>query len=539
MPELNREAAAEAPVAPGGTARGARLARRLFSNYAFQTMNWGVRLIEQLVLIPLYFYAWGAVYYKDWIIVFAVVAFLGWCTLGTDEYFGNLFLHSVSTGNRAALKRQVRLGLFAALCVTLLVFAVLCGTLATTDVVHLLGLSAMDRRTALFCLVIMTLPMWLWYGAEVLHGVYRAYGDFSRGECLFGIYNVTQLASVAALLAFKAPASAVAVAYAVLPIVYVVVMTADINRRYRDIRLGLAVPSLAEWRRIVPQSLSYFTSPLATALTQNGTLLLFGLVGISALETVKFNVLRIFTGLTRQIGAQSFAVGSGIEMARQHAQEDHEACRRLYADTGRIAACLGGVLAGVSIPLSAPFVALWTHHAVAADMPLVLIFLAGIFLSGPGRAALMLLRYTNHAHAIAWSNGLYAGAGMALAVPLAAAYASHGVALAFAVTETVAIGLYPPILVRLLFGFGAARHLLLSYLAGGLAFALSFGVASLLFGSPAIGAVALAVRLVAWSVIVLPLAALLVVPRAPYARLRAAGRRWIAPAWRWRSRTSA
>jgi O-antigen/teichoic acid export membrane protein len=514
MPELNRE------TPPGAGARGAALARRLFSNYAFQTMNWGVRLIEQLVLIPLYLYAWGAVYYKDWIIVFAVVAFLGWCTLGTDEYFGNLFLRSVSIGDRAALKRQVRVGLFAALCVTLLVFAILYGTLFATDFVRVLGLSAMDRRTAVFCLVVMTLPMWIWYGAEVLHGLYRAHGDFSRGECLFGSYNVTQLACVAALLALKAPAAAVAVAYAVLPVVYAVVMTADVRRRYPDIGLGLALPSRAEWRRIVPQSLSYFTSPLATALTQNGTLLLFGLFGIGALETVKFNVLRIFTGLTRQIGAQSFAVGSGIEMARQHAQEDYESCRRLYAASGRIAACLGGVLAGVSLPLSVPFVALWTHRTVAADMPLITVFLAGIFLSGPGRASLMLLRYTNHARAIAWSSGLYAGAGMALAVPLAAHYASLGVALAFAVTETVAIGLYPPILVSMLFGFGVVRHLALSYLAGGLAFALSFGVASVLFGGAVISAPALVVRLLVWSAIVLPLAALLVLARAPYARLR-------------------
>ena len=501
------------------SARGKRLALRLFSNYVFQTMNWGVRLVEQLVLIPLYLFAWGAVFYKDWIILFALVGFLGWCTLGVDEYFGNLFLHSVSIGDRAALRRQMKLGLFVALCVTLLILLPLYGALLVTDLHRLLGLSAMDERTALFCLVAMTMPMWIWYGAAVLRASYRAYGDFSRGECIFGIYNVTQICSVALALALKAPPTVVALVYAVLPAVYAVALTIDITRRYPEISLGFAIPSRAEWRRIVPQSLSYFTSPLSTALSQNGVLLLFGLLGIGALETVRFNVLRIFTGLTRQIGAQSFAVGSGIEMARQHVQNDHESCRRLYAGTGRIVSCLGGVLAGVSIPLSVPFVTLWTHGTVDADMKLIVCFLVGILLAGPGRASLMLLRYTNHAHAVAWSSCLYAFAGLLLAIPLARAFGSFGVALAFAITETVAIGLYPPLLVSRLFHFSATQHLLRSYLAGGVAFALSYGVASALFSATQ-GPVQIALRLALWSAIVLPLGALLILPREQHARLR-------------------
>ena len=156
--------------------------------------------------------------------------------------------------------------------------------------------------------------------------------------------------------------------------------------------------------------------------------------------------------------------------------------------------CLGAILAGVSIPLSRPFVELWTHGTVEADMPLILCFLAGILLSGPGRASLMLLRYTNNATAVAWSSGLYAFAGLALALPLAKIFGGFGVALAFAITETVAIGLYPPLLVSRLFGFGAARHLAQSYLAGAIAFAVSYGVASVLFAAGE-GPVTLALRL--------------------------------------------
>jgi hypothetical protein len=150
-----------------------------------------------------------------------------------------------------------------------------------------------------------------------------------------------------------------------------------------------------------------------------------------------------------------------------------------------------------------------------------LCFLAGILLSGPGRASLMLLRYTNNANAIAWSSGVYAFVGLALAVPLAHALDSFGVALAFAITETAAIGLYPPLLVGRLFGFGAARHLLRSYAAGALAFALSYGMAAALLDGIAPNPITIALRLAAWSVVVLPLGLLLILPRAQLRRLAA------------------
>jgi hypothetical protein len=92
------------------------------------------------------------------------------------------------------------------------------------------------------------------------------------------------------------------------------------------------------------------------------------------------------------------------------------------------------------------------------------------------------------------------------------------VAVAFAITETAAIGFYPPLLVSRLCGFSAARHLAQSYLAGAAAFALSFGVASLLFAAGE-GPVALALRLALWGAIVLPLGLVLILPRAQMRRL--------------------
>jgi O-antigen/teichoic acid export membrane protein len=504
---------------------GSRLALRLLSNYVFQSMNWGIRLFEQLLLIPLYIFAWGTELYRDWLILFAVVVFLNWCNFGVDDYFGNIFLRSAATGDRNGLRRQVRLGLFVTLVITAVILVAVYGTLLTTTPAEWLGLTAMSESTVMFCLLAMTLPLWVLYSAETLRGVYRAHGDFSRGECVFAIYNALQILSIAIALALRQPPEVIALCYCVLPIIYCILTTIDMRRRYAVVELRLAVPTRAELREIVRQSLLYFTTPLAMALTQNATLLVFGVLNVSAAATVRYNVLRVFTGLTRQMGIQSFAVGSGIEMARQYAQEDHSACRRLYGETGRIVACLVGLLTGVSIPLSDPFVRLWTHGEVSNEKAMILWFLAGIFLSAPGRASLMLLRYSNHANSIAIANCAQAAGGLLLSLLLVPRLGALGAAIGFAITEIVAVGLYPPIIVGVRFGFGALRHVLGSFAAGAGAFAVSYAAAWWLVDPASDNLFVLARELVLWGLLIAPAAALLILPRAQRARLFAAVRR--------------
>jgi O-antigen/teichoic acid export membrane protein len=254
-------------------------------------------------------------------------------------------------------------------------------------------------------------------------------------------------------------------------------------------------------------------------LTQSGPILLFGFFGVSASITVAFNIFRVLTGLTRQLGTASFAVGSGIEMARQYAQADRDACRRLYANSGRIVSCLAGLLAGLTLPISAPFVSLWTRGAVAPDDALVLCFLAGIFLAAPGRVSLMLLRYTNHAYAVAFASCAHSIGGLVLALVLVRPLGGFGVALALAITETLGIGIYSPVAVGNLFRFGALQHVATSYLAGACALALSYIVARQLFGGAEIGVVGLGIRLAAWGAIVSPLGIMCALSSAQRARL--------------------
>jgi O-antigen/teichoic acid export membrane protein len=417
--------------------------------------------------------------------------------------------------------------LFCALTISVGLLAVFYGGISLVDVSSLFRIGDMDRHTVDFCLVVITLPVLGIVSALVLQSLYRAHGDFSRGECIFALFNVIQIGAVASSLMLHQPPWVIALCYAGGQTLFSFGVLADVLVRYRDVKLGLRVPGRGEWVAIMSRSLLFFTQPLSLALIQNATVMLFGILGASPQTVVSYTVFRIFTGLTRQ-SAYQFAVGGGIEMARQCAREDYAACRRLYGQTGRIVACLAGLLGGLSIPASRPFVAFWTHGAVSEHYPLLLCFLGGIFLAAPGQASTMLLRYANVPRplAVGWLGQSLGG--LLLCVVFFPYLGGTGVALGQSVAEFVAIGVWLPWVVQSRFGFRADLHLASSYGIGAIAFAVSLAAGTLAFAGQPLRVADLLLGAVGWGVMTAPVALFLILPPAGRGLLFARARRALA-----------
>jgi len=497
-----RVEAARRPTAPSARTG---LGRRLLGNYAYQLLNQAIRIGEQILLVPLFLTAWGADLYRDWLVIYAIVAFVGLCNFGTEHYFGNLFLRHAARGEHERVNRQVAIGVFCALVIGIALTASVSAGVFALDLRSLLHVGRLDgANDAEKLLLLMILPMSVFIAEQVLKTLYRAYDEFNRGECAFALYNALQIGSVAVALLLRQPPWVVALAYLVVPFVFSAGLVIDLVSRYPMLRLRVAVPTISELRELTPTSLLYFTFPLSLALVQHGTVLLLGALGVGATVVISYTVYRTFTGLARQ-AANQFAVGGGIEMARHLARGDLATCARLYDDTGRIVAALVGVLAGISIPISAPFISIWTRGVVEPDRVLLGMFLIGIYLAAPGQAAVTLLRYTNDARpcAAAWS--FQAFGGLLLCAALVPAFGVAGAAAAFTVTEFLAFTVYLQLVVQQKFGFSAWRHWLRSFSAGAIAFVVSLAVAAFMIPrGRGVGIAELAAWSMVWAVVVIP-----------------------------------
>jgi len=338
----------------------------------------------------------------------------------------------------------------------------------------------MGREEILACLLLMTFPVSFSFSQEILRSIYLAQGEFARGECVFSIFLSIETACVALALGLKQTPTVTACLYFILPLFLALGVIIDTKRRYSDVVLQLRVPTGAELTRIVPSSLMFFAVPLSAAVSQSGPVILFGLLGVSAIPILSYSLIRVIAGLARQTAYQ-FANGSGIEMARQQRRRDSDACARLYFVTGRIVTGMVGLLSGFVLLAAAPFLNFWTRGTVPSDGPLLLTFLVGLFVAAPGQAALMLLNFMNLPRAVAASWSAQAILGIALSAAFVPFFGIRAAAFSFAGIEAVAVGICLPIVVQRHFGLSALRQVASSISVGIAAFFWSFVIAKSTF----------------------------------------------------------
>lgn len=510
----------EAPVRSSAPSSGRRT---LLVNYLLQLVNQGLRMSMQLLLVPLFLAAWGAETYKDWVLLVSTATFLSSCSLGTPVYFGNRFLGLIARRDRAAFQRELRTALFCTLAIgcmaVIIAYALLFG-LGSSGV--LAGVS-MDRKTIYGSLLLLTLPVTFSFSEEALRSIYRAEGEFSRGEVVFALYILCYIICTVAALALKMPPPVVAGCSFASSVLLATGVITDLKRRYSNISLGIRIPSIEGLRHIASNSLLFFTSPLSQAIVQNGPLLLFGALGLPALPILSYTLGRTVTGLARQAAFQ-FAVGSGIEMARYQANGELESCRQLYTMTGRIVAGLVGLFGGFTLFAAGPFIAVWTHGVVHSPPQLIAFFLAGIFLAAPGQSGLMLLNYANVARPLALAWCAQAGLGMVASAALVPLFGVDAAAVSFAAAEAIAVGLWLPLAVDKYYGFSAVKQIAICLLLGGAGFIWSGVVAKLGFALGLSGLRGLVAIGALWAVIALPPFFVIILPSAERRRLASRAR---------------
>jgi O-antigen/teichoic acid export membrane protein len=485
--------------------------RRLLTYYSLQLANQLIRIFAQLLLVPLFLKHWGPIVYKDWVVLTAIMTFVGICDFGIASYFRVRFIDLVARDDRVGLQKEVRVALLSALCVGIAVLSSTYAILFYLNSHSYLNFSGFEGEAIIWCFLFLTVSISFSFCEEILRSLYYAHAEFSRGEGIFAIYNSAIVLSIAALLAFDMSPVVVSLVYFIVPVILASAVCADVLQRYPDIGIRFRIPRIGELRQIVPQSLLLFTFPLSQTLVVSAPIMLFAILGVPALSILTFTMIRTITGLVRQ-GAYQFAAGTGIEMARDQAQGEYERCRDLYYATGQIVTGLAGLFGGFVTWATAPFLRLWTSAVVPDDPYLVACFMACLFLAAPGQGAAMLLTYRGEGKplAVAWCS--LSAAGLFFSVVLVPIFGVLAAALSFGLAEVLSVGVFLPLVVQRRFGFSASYQLIWSFAVGISTFAWSALAAYLIFGFQLKGFNGFVETAVLWALLAAPVFALLVAP---------------------------
>ena len=352
-----------------------------------------VTVIVQLAGVPVLLYAWGAQLYGEWLILFAIPAYLSMTDLGFTQSACNEMTARVARGDCAGA-----VAVFQSIGVLVYVIGVL-GLLFTTAVVPWLPLAdwlnfqAMDAGTAQWVLWLLAAQVLVTLPDGVTHAGFRAAGEYALHFCLHSIVRLLQFVGICiTALAGGGPLAAAAVFLGVRALA-TAAFALLVVRRHRWLRHGTAHARRTELRRLLNPAMANMAIPLAQALNIQGMVLVVGAL-LGPLAVVVFSTLRTLTRLAMQM-VMIVAKATEPELAAAHGTGNRYLLRRLFMHALRGGLWLALLAAGGLALFGGRVLELWTNGRVAMDAALFGWLLASAVASVLWFAALTVLKAAN------------------------------------------------------------------------------------------------------------------------------------------------
>ncbi|WP_282162226.1 lipopolysaccharide biosynthesis protein [Ulvibacterium marinum] len=150
------------------------LKKRLFKNGIATVFQKGVRVLEQLFLVPFFISAWGAAYYGEWLTLTIIPSVIAFSDLGFGTAAANSFVLRYAAGDK---QKAVDINTSGMYIITMMVFiAMLISILVifVLDYFHVFDKSLIDNQEAIMAVSILILARLLGFYNQLIESYYRA-----------------------------------------------------------------------------------------------------------------------------------------------------------------------------------------------------------------------------------------------------------------------------------------------------------------------------------------------------------------------------
>lgn len=352
-----------------------------------------VTVIVQLVGVPVLLYAWGPQLYGEWLVLFAIPAYLSIADLGFSQSVANDMTARVARGDRVgALTAFQSLAVLVTCVVTagLLLSAVIVWRLPLDELLNFEVIHGDEARLVLWLLIAKVL-------VELIQGVnhagFRAAGEYAFHHSLHATVRLAQYSAVwIAALSGAGPAAA-AGAFLAVDAIATVAIAAALVRRHTWIKFGADRARMSELRRLSGPALANISIPLSQALNVQGMVIVVAAVlGPSAV--VVFSTLRTLARVTLQ-AIRSVARSIEPELAAAYGAGKQALMRALFLHGLRASTWLGLAIAVGLLLFGQYILAIWTHGAVSMNLTLFVLLVASALANVLWFVALVVLRAAN------------------------------------------------------------------------------------------------------------------------------------------------
>ncbi|WP_129274911.1 hypothetical protein [Bradyrhizobium betae] len=284
-------------------------------------------------------------------------------------------------------------------------------------------------------LLVMTVGVLLVLPANLVSGLYRARGRYSRSVWLQN--GALLLGQIAQLVALATNGGLVAVALAfvspqILLMIYLVAY--DAPRLFPFLRAGRSGRSwrwaLGQFRRAFP----FAVANLSELALVNAPVLMVSAFVVDRVAVAQWGLTRVIASFLRGLCAQ-VTLPIAAELGHDYAIGDRERLRQLYARGSTLVTVIASVIVAGLLPFWPDFFTLWTHGSIPYDAPLAHILLLGSAAVAPSLLALAFANHSNRGGLLVRTKGLQLVVFLVLSIVLIRLLGPLGAAIAVVASD--------------------------------------------------------------------------------------------------------
>jgi O-antigen/teichoic acid export membrane protein len=370
---------ATSPTALGESLRPRReragLVTRLLHGAGAGAVSYGLSIVSNLLLLPLYLRFWSVAVYGEWMALYSAVNYLANLDFGLTFSSVNSATIAYARGDIRTFKRVQGTAWAVSLLIAAIgILAVVVLSLAYFHINQWLRLRVMDQSDARIVFCCLAISFLITIPGRQLISVYIAIGEFPRYQWLYNALALFSLAVTAVALAFGTPPRVLAVVVVSSGLVSIVISFWLLYRH--DPRL---VPRVRDADWVTARSLAAPTGQVglafvATALTLQGPVIVLSraLGGPAvALFTTTRTIANVIHGTVLLLRAPLRP-----ELAAASADPSKDSLRRLFRIAVSIETVTSISFAAVLWAAGGWLISVWSHHRIVPDPRLLHCMLA-------------------------------------------------------------------------------------------------------------------------------------------------------------------
>lgn len=353
------------------------LQKNLLKNGLATLINKGIKIAEQLLLVPFFISAWGAAYYGEWLTLTIIPSIIGFSDLGFGTAAANSFILKYAGNEKQEASNIAKSGFLS------INIIVICTMIISTLIIIVLNYfnvfekSIIPKQDAIIAVICLMLARTLGFYQPLNDAYFRAARKASLSINLQGFYSALNLVVGLVVLVFsKGGIVLYAFTNFIIALIFITFYTLMGRKILPIAKEYKGVIFKADIKAIFHKGFGFLLSPIWQAIFFQGSTFVVRIV-LGPVAVTIFNTVRTLTRSVNQ--ANAMVIGAVLPELQYEMGAGHfEKARKIFR-LGMSIITIISISGVVFLFFGGPwFYQLWTHKAINPPTMMWNFFIIGI-----------------------------------------------------------------------------------------------------------------------------------------------------------------